>query len=200
MKDAERWILYPGLIALAGFAAVRQDEPALEDARFRALVAESLTIRDTNGTDRAVLGIGELGSPRLRLMNEKGEARADLALGRAGDPLLGFADESGKARVELSVRGDFGSPGLRIAGTDGRPKAMLGLNERDEPHLTLSRGPGAPGVSVQTTDEGANVSVSDGAGKVRLALFVRKSRATDSEFTASVVVFDDKGDVLWSPK
>jgi len=133
-RAARRWrLLGLGSLALAagvsliGRASARDDKNP-DAVKFKAIEADSLTIVDTKGKTRLVLGVDARGAG-LDVMDANGKLRIDLGEGTTkamgeGTGLWAFDDQE-RPRVGLGL-GKNGN-GLVVLDEDGKPVAGGGL-------------------------------------------------------------------------
>jgi hypothetical protein len=113
------------------------------------LEAQSLTMRDPNGTLRAWLGEKD-GRLALELRDPKGQLRAALQLGAEGSPALGLYDQAQKVRAELAL-GPDGDAKLRLMDNS----SMQGKTEQNTPNDTNNQESAIPNV---IGDDGGTIS------------------------------------------
>ncbi len=132
-----------------------------------SLQAASFVLKDTDGVERASLGVGEDGGAAFAL-----------------------TDINGRVRLKLSVLSD-GSPGLTLLDNEGETRAILGLLSDGTTTLVLAdRGSVARGVFTLTPDGAARMLFSDASGQTRTAVGVDASGQPE----INTIDVDDRGE------
>ena len=88
------------------------------------------------GKDPSIKTMNELRVKRLCVVDENDKIRAVMAVGNDGSPGLGMIDEGGKERVMLAVAKD-GSVGLVLKDEKGKNRAVMTLAPDGSPALCL---------------------------------------------------------------
>ena len=185
-----------GLVVLAAgiLKAVRtagaSGTPALIQAR-------KFQVVDGAGKVRGELGMhGD--NVRFVLYDKAGRGRA--ALGMVGDKVgLGLLDKAGKERAGLEVRGD--NVGLRFYDKAENARASL-VVVGDDVGLGLLDKAGKVRASLVVVGDDVGLGLLDKAGNTRAALGNKdlkdtRTGSTEHRAASSLVLFSEKGKVLW---
>ena len=147
---------------------MREEALGLDEAAERRVVQEvratRLTLVDQNGSPRAALGIGEDGSPALRLFDPFEQTRAQLVVDPSGAANLKLHDRDGEVSAWLSV-GPSGAPSLYLRGGGRTPSrarghAELCVDEHGCPVLSLYDKDGQPRVLLCLGEKDGTPSLS----------------------------------------
>lgn len=108
----------------------------------------------------------------FRLTDSQGVERAALGLGEDGGASLTVSDGTGRPRLRLSVLAD-GSPGVSLLDPQGDSRAILGLLDDGTTTLVFAdHGSVARGVFAVTPDGSSRIIFSDANGVTRTAVGV----------------------------
>ena len=110
-----------GVLAICG---ANQEKPA------NSVEAEHFVVRDSGGKRRAVLEVNANGMVVLSLADKDEKPRAVIALGNDGSPIVTLQDEQGVRRVSFATSKEFGGSIVNLMDKDG--KIRLGLAVRDD--------------------------------------------------------------------
>jgi hypothetical protein len=137
LEKQNRWLtraLVLVFVLVGSFAAMGMARKA------RAVEATEFILRDSDGSTRAALRMGNTG-PRLVFYDADGKA-ARVLLGVLGSgPALGLYDKNGKTRVALGVT--MKGANLTFNDADEKLRAELGMLE-EGPNLMLLNADGTP--------------------------------------------------------
>ena len=149
----------------------RQQETPEDSAMKKVLVANEIHLVDHQGKARWVLAFSKNGEPSVTFVNKDGWAPMAMGINRHGFPFFNMILQPGKG----------GGPSLTLM--DGRMKnrAVLGLLENGEPYLTL-------------LDRNGQVRATLGSTVIRDSMTGSSVRRPFS----SLVLFDEKGKIIWS--
>jgi len=104
-KSRNRWTLTALLLVAVGcgYNTITAAKSEIKARRF--------VVVDAQGKLRALLGVGDDGTPELSMSDVQGKPRASLHVAADGRPTLGMSDAQGKPRAVLGVAAD-GAPRL----------------------------------------------------------------------------------------
>jgi hypothetical protein len=167
---------------------MREGALGLDEDAGRRVVEEvratRLTLVDQNGSPRAALGIGDDGSPALRLFDPFEQTRAQLVVDPSGAANLKLHDRDGEVSAWLSV-GPSGAPSLYLRGIGRTPSrarghAELCVDEHGCPVLSLYDKDGQPRVllCLGEKDGTPSLSFSSTRGDLRALLTGDAERGT----------------------
>ena len=119
-KSRNRWTLTALLLVAVGcgYNTITAAKSEIKARRF--------VVVDAQGKLRALLGVGDDGTPELSMSDVQGELRASLHVAADGRPTLRMSDAQGKSRALLGVTAD-GSSALGIFDAQGKSRAVLGM-------------------------------------------------------------------------
>jgi len=153
-EGPRRWmapVLGAGALVLLITLATRSGNVVRIGSVASSLEAGAFLLKDAEGVQRAVLGLGDDGGASLTL-----------------------SDANGLARLRLSVLPD-GSPGVSLLDTGGETRAILGLLADGTTTLVFADGGSVPrGIFALTPDGAARVIFNDRVGRTRTAVGVDK--------------------------
>lgn len=107
----------------------------------KVLRAESLSIVDESGAERATIKVEQDGLVRLSMFNKKGERRIAVGVLGDGEPAIGLFDSSGQPRIGMNVPLDD-SAGVRLLDASGHSRLRMGQLENGEASVELMDGKG----------------------------------------------------------
>lgn len=169
-------------------------------AHEKVIRAESFELVDKDGKMRGTLKLGELQGAMLHLLNQKGVATFKLeALSRGA--ILVISDEDGERLVGCFADGTGG--GIGISGKDGKNRCLLFVDEDDKPSLTFWDNNMAERLLVETESDGSpRLALKDKGEKLRAVLGTtqlkdKRTGNTETREPSSLVLFDEKGNVVW---
>jgi hypothetical protein len=149
----------------------RQEEKP-EDLELRkVIVANEIHLVDNQGRARWVLAFSRDGEPSVTFVNRDGWAPMAMGVNRNGFPFFNMILQPQKG----------GGPSLTLMDGTMKNRAVLGLWEDGEPYLRL-------------LDENGQVRATLGSTVLRDSLTGRSVRRPCS----SLVLFDEKGKIIWS--
>jgi hypothetical protein len=159
-----------------------------------------LDIYDGNGMRRAVLGATLDGSPRLELYNPDGERRARLGL-HANMANFALYDETGKTRFGLNVLAP-GSPTMIFVGKNEMVQLSLDVLPDGRAGLMINDKGGAS-IRLSAEPDGLGLTIIDKDGTSRAVLGSTSletigTGALSARPESSLVLFDERGKVIWS--
>jgi len=102
----------------------------------RNLRAQSLSLVDGDGMERAALKIERDGLVRLSFFNMKGQRRIALGVLGDGEPALGLFDSGGEPRIGMNIPIDD-SAGFRLLDANGKSRLRMGQMRDGETALEL---------------------------------------------------------------
>jgi hypothetical protein len=157
--------------ALSSKILWRQQEIPEDSIMKKVIVANEIHLVDHQGKARWVLAFSKDGEPSVTFVNKEGWAPMAMGVNRHGFPFFNMILQPRKG----------GGPSLTLM--DGRMKnrAVLGLWENGEPHLTL-------------LDRNGQVRATLGSTVIRDSMTGSSVRRPCS----SLVLFDEKGKIIWS--
>src|SRR5262249_9028970 len=93
-----------------------------------------LVLADSQGAERAAVGVGRDGAPFVALLDPDGKSRAMMRIAPDGEPFLALFDAAQKRRAALLL--DItGAPLVALADADERPRALLGMDTTGKARL-----------------------------------------------------------------
>ncbi|MGD8319688.1 MAG: hypothetical protein PVJ02_04525 [Gemmatimonadota bacterium] len=137
-----------------------------------ALLVALIAVLQTRGTLHAGTVVPSLEAGSFVLKDAEGAQRAVLGLGEDGGTSLTLSDAGGHQRLRVSVLPD-GSPGVSLLDQDGEARAILGLLADGTTTLVFAdQGSVARGVFALTPDGSSRMVFSDRDGITRTAVGV----------------------------
>ena len=112
-------------------------------AHNRSLEAEQFVLRDSGGSVRGAMGIGENGTVGINLNDAKGAARISIDLSADGSPGVDLYDQNGRERATLAL-GPDGTPGFGLYDPNGRLRTSLDVPAVQTPGLAFYHPDGKP--------------------------------------------------------
>jgi hypothetical protein len=207
------------LVALAALGWTGEPKPRPIDVRDKhvseEIRAKRISIIDSDGKDRASVGVEKDGAVRFVLRDKKGEARSWLsdelvaapAFGVIGAqeqplvelgsvdgrlPVLVMRDSAGKRRLALTAR-KTGGMILALNGRQGERRCTVAVGDDDAPELTLFDTAGQPRASIGARADGTcALDLFDGQGRPRISVHVAKGGEP------KLLTFDSEGAMTWS--
>lgn len=204
-----RRLKYIGALVVLGIAAVVLMGQAKSSKVTKVIEAEKFVLRDSSGSERALLSSKDavfltlfdrngkirasINETSLAIADKNGKVRIGLVVSDEGNPIVVLQNEAGKERASLYLRSD-GSPGLVLRDEAMKPRAALYLSSDALPGLWLYDKDEKWRTRLELTDDGdAGLALTDKYGSVRAALGLVKGRP--------VIVFtDENGKDIWSAK
>jgi hypothetical protein len=135
------------------------------------VVAHEIHLVDDEGRDRWVLNLSREGEPHVTFVNRNGWAPMAMGINGQGLPFLNMVLEPNQKA----------GPSLIMMDSHMNSRALLGLNRDGEPYLTF-------------LDQTGQNRVAVGSIEVVNPL----TRLHEKRPCSSVILFDEKGEVLWS--
>lgn len=102
----------------------------------KVLRAQSLSIVDDSGAERATIRIEQDGLVRFSMFNKRGERRVAVGVLGDGEPAIGLFDSNGQPRIGMNVPLDD-SAGVRLLDSSGHSRLRLGQLENGETSVEL---------------------------------------------------------------
>jgi hypothetical protein len=215
-------IYLAGLVVFIGTILLGATTP-----RARELTAERFVVKDAQGNTRAVLGVGNTGTG-LSILDDKSTNRLWVGVTSKGNPQMELGDRTGNTRMALYVHAPETMSNGAVAGLPfpvwARPSAAdkANLGPQDEASFDLfddkgiERGlfriggsrvylglsHGSASFLAEAHDLGVTTTLEDGGNFItRLGnaqTILPSTGETHTSSAASAIMFDKKGDVIWS--
>ncbi|MBV8136651.1 MAG: hypothetical protein JO121_13630 [Deltaproteobacteria bacterium] len=129
------------LLLFAGAGVLMAQVPA--SPQNRSVEAEQFVLRDSHGSVRGAMGVGENGTVGINLNDAKGATRISIDLSPDGSPGVDLYDPSGKERATMAL-GPEGTPGLGLYDANGRLRTSLDVPAAQTPGLAFYHPDGKP--------------------------------------------------------
>jgi hypothetical protein len=157
-----------------------------------------LSLHDSRGDFRVILGTWLEGDPKLLLLDGREAKRAALELQEGEEPLLRLRDSRGRSRLEVKG-GREGDPSILVLDREEKVRAHLGFTEDDDVILNFSDGKESPrlALGVQASGEPL-IQMADEAGRLRLTIGEMEAHGAGQESFSGIAILDDKGNFLWT--
>jgi hypothetical protein len=139
----------------------------------KSVTAEQFVLVDKDGTQRAVLEVGDKGMAYLAITDQNGKNRTEMRVSADGGAGLGFYDDHGRKRIVVGETGG-GKAGIGIYDQNGKQVAGLAVSPNGEAGLTLldrDNGLARAGLGIAANGAPALVLFDD-QGKDRAELYV----------------------------
>lgn len=149
----------------------RQEETPEDSELRKVIVANEINLVDQEGRARWVLAISRDGEPSVTFVNKDGWAPMAMGVNRNGFPFFNMILQPGKV----------GGPALALMDGTMKNRAVFGLWEDGEPYLRL-------------LDRNGQVRATLGSTVLKDSLTGASIRRPCS----SLVLFDEKGEIIWS--
>lgn len=137
----------------------------------KVMVANEFHLVDVEGKDRWVLALSKEGEPNITFINKYGWAPMAIGMNKQGFPFFNMILEPRKG----------GSPSIVLMDSAMENRAVLGLRQDGEPFLSF-------------LDETGKICASVGGVELKNPL----TGSSEKRPCASLVLFDEHGEVIWS--
>jgi hypothetical protein len=116
------------------------------------MMAKAYALQDSEGNDRAILGIKK-GEVFLGLCDKEGGFRANLSVGEDGQPRLFLQDKYDRKRLEITLLWN-GRPVIALYDREKRLALLAGVNEFGESFIHVYDKDQVPQISLETHTDG----------------------------------------------
>jgi len=135
--------------------------------------AESFTVVDAKGRERAVLEVDRDGTSTLALSDPRGKRSLEIASHRDGIVGMWISDARGQKRIGLSMSGDAQSCAMSIHHPSGQPLLTFGARPDQTGGLSVFDAAGQERLRLGTNAEGIDgLQVADPSGLRRVVVGV----------------------------